>query len=114
MFDQTKKPLESLAKAGTKEALKGLGKSVKEGLGGLLETVINQSKDIFKWFGNLFENIKEKGLKESLMGPFIGFLSFAENLGKNEKEASEKTKPTPSSQVARAELKKDVEKTTPK
>lgn len=120
-FSPIEKPLDSIAKKGTKEALKGLGSSVKEGLGSVLEMVVKQSKDIFKWFGNFFDKVKEKGLKESLMGPFIGFLNSTESLPKEEKESPKKKeivkkekspeaiKETDSAELARLKLKKEIE-----
>ncbi len=110
--------------------LESLGKVVKvplkythEVLGNLVEEVTKQSKNIFKWFEGLFNNTTDKdGVKESLMGSFIGFLNLTASLGKKEKNDNEEpvetseevatvpTQPKPApSEVARAELKKEVD-----
>lgn len=55
----------------------------------LKEATVENSKKVLDWFKELFTKTKEKGLKATLMGPFVGFLNFMDSLGKNEPNPQE-------------------------
>ncbi|MBI5422122.1 hypothetical protein HZA44_03235 [Candidatus Peregrinibacteria bacterium] len=60
----------------------------------LKEVTVEHSKKVFDWFKELFTKTKEKGLKATLMGPFVGFLNFMDSLGKNEPASKEEPQET--------------------
>ncbi len=53
---------------------------------GLLELItdvtVENSKKVLNWFKALFTTSNEKGLKATLMGPFVGILNILDSLGK--------------------------------
>ncbi len=81
----------------THDALKDLGKSVKEGF-------VKGSQEIFSWFKEFFKNTKEKGLMASLMGPLIGWAEVIKGIKTGEKKETS----TPI-KTAKAKLKQQID-----
>ena len=77
-----------------------------------IEKTTEIAKKMFSWFTDLFKRAEKNAtlnkLKNSLMGPFVGFLSWLEGFGKEEKEEEEK----PEEEVA--EKPEEAKETKPK
>jgi hypothetical protein len=105
-------------KPNAKLALKKLGKSVKEGMQIAIEKTAEGGKKLMSWWQEFLTKTKEKGLKASLMGVFVGFLNLLNKAGKKVKDTvkaakdklSEKSEPIESkASEARSELRKDID-----
>ena len=74
----------------------------------LKESMVENSKKIFDWFKTLFTKSKEKGLKETLMGSFLGFLSIFERAEKlNEDGKTEPQTPAEAPRLAETQAHLD-------
>jgi hypothetical protein len=71
------------------KSMEEAGKWTSEKLGQLKEGTVENANRVLDWFKDAFTRIKEKGLKEGLVIPLLGYLNVFDKLGKREQPSNE-------------------------